>query len=228
MHEASVWLIAVKVIIGFISLYSILVITGRTAITQLTPFHFIFVLMLDDFLGHIIYQNKLNIMKYLYAVGLWTLLMVILQFVTMKYPKVRFRIQGKPIIIIRKGKLDRGAAKKAKMNVNQILSLLRQQSIFSIQEVEFGIIEPNGHLSVALKSKYEKPTMEDFHLPEKKIELPVTFIIDGAIIKDNLYENGLDETWLHSELKRKGYHEVERIFHAEWTESKGLHISLIQ
>lgn len=225
MDGVSLGLIAMKVIVGFISLYFILLITGRTSISQLSPFHFIFILMLDDFLGHVIYENKVSIFKYFFAVGLWTLLMIILEFITMKYTKIRFKLQGKPTIIIKDGKLDRNAAKKSKLDANQILSLLRQKSVFSVREVEVAILELNGQISVALKSKYDKPKMEDFNLPEKKVDLPITLIIDGTIIRDNLYENGLDEKWLKNELNVLGYNDVKSIFHAEWKESEGLHIS---
>ncbi|WP_042347146.1 DUF421 domain-containing protein [Bacillus massiliigorillae] len=225
MDEVSLGLIALKVVIGFISLYCILLITGRTSISQLTPFHFIFILMLDDFLGHVIYENKLSIFKFLYAIGLWTLLMIILEFVTMKYIKIRFIIQRKPFFIIRNGKLDRNAVKKSRLDINQILSLLRQQRVFSIREVEFAILEPNGQLSVALKSKYDNLKNKDLQLPEQKIDLPITLIIDGEIIRNTLYENGLDEKWLQKELKIKGFNDVKNIFHAEWKKSEGLYIS---
>lgn len=225
LGEVSLGLIALKVFIGFISLYLILLITGRTSISQLTPFHFVFILMLDDFLGHVIYENNVSILKYLYAVGLWTLLMIILEFITMKYIKIRFVLLGKPFFLIRNGRLDRNAVKKSRLDVNQVLSLLRQQRVFSVREVEFAILEPNGQLSVALKSKYENVKKEDLNLAEKKIDLPKTLIIDGKVIWKTLHENGLDEQWLNNELKSNGFTDVQNIFHAEWQVNEGLYIS---
>lgn len=225
MDEMGLGLIAVKLVVGFTSLYLILILTGRTSISQLTPFHFVFVLLLDDFLGHIVYENHVSIWKYFYVIGLWTLLMLGLEFLTMKYTKIRYILQGKPTIIIRNGRIDRKATKKFKLDVNQILSLLRQQSVFSVREVEIAILEPNGQISVVLKSKYKKPTIEDFHLPEKKVHLPVTLIIDGKILFDNLFECGFDKEWLENELNGHGYKDIHTIFYAEWKEPEGLHIS---
>lgn len=225
LDEVSLGLITIKVIIGFITLYTIVTLTGRMGISQLTPIHFIFIIMIDDFLGHIIYENNESIIKFLFAVGLWTFLIFCIEFVSLKLSKVRLFLQGKPICIIKNGQLERNEIKKAKLDVNKVLSLLRQQRVFSVREVEFGILEPNGKLSIALKSKYENPTIKDLNLPNKKITLPVPLIIDGKIMRNSLDENGLDEKWLRQELKENGYIDLKNIFYAEWKENEGLYVS---
>ncbi|WP_050615155.1 DUF421 domain-containing protein [Bacillus testis] len=225
MSEASLGLIAMKVCIGFASLYIILIMTGRTSLSQLTPFHFVFILMLDDFLGHIIYENNVSVIKFLYAIGLWTVLMLILRITAQKSIKIRFMLQGKPAILIRNGIIDPEVVKKSKLDINQILSLLRQKSVFSVREVEFGILEPNGQISIAFKSKYQKPNMQDFHFTEKQVELPITLIMDGEIIMENLHETGHDEEWLLKELNTNGYKGLNNVFYADWKEDGGLYIS---
>jgi len=225
LDVVNLGLITSKIILGFISLYFILIVTGRTSITQLTPYHFVFLMLLDDLLGHIIYEKNQSIYEFLYAAILWTIIMMLLEVITRRYTKIRVIIQGTPLVIIKNGILDRSAIKKAKLDINQVLSLLRQKSVFSVREVEFAILEPNGQLSVALKSKYENPKMEDFNFPERKVELPITLIMDGKIIWDHLFANGLNEKWLINELNEKGFDDVRCIFHAEWKENGGLHLS---
>ncbi len=218
-------LMVMKLSIGFFCLSFILIVTGRKSFSQLTPVHFIFILLLDDFLGHILYENDVSIIKFLFAIGFWTLLILTLDFITIKYTKFRILLHGEPVIIIRNGILDRNAIKKAKLDLNQILSLLRQKSVFSVREVEYALIETNGQISIALKSKYKIPTSEDFNLPERKVNLPITLIMDGNIQWDNLNECGMGEKWLKNELCTKGFDNHKSIFYAEWKEIDGLHIS---
>lgn len=225
MDEVSFGLIALKIIVGFISLFFVLTITGRIGVSQLTPIHFVFVLLLDDFLGHIIYEKSENIMEYLFAVGLWTLFMLLIQVVSMKFPKFRTFLQGKPIFIIQKGQLDRDAIRKAKLDVNQVRSLLRQQGVFSMREVEFGIVEPDGKLSVGLKAPYKNPTIKDLNVTGKNITLPAMVVMDGIIMRPALAEHGLDEKWLKQELEQSGYGDVKRVFYAEWTKDGGLYVA---
>ncbi|MCM3092603.1 MULTISPECIES: DUF421 domain-containing protein [unclassified Cytobacillus] len=225
MEEIHIGLLTIKVIVGFATLFFIIIITGRTSINQLTPFHLVFVLVLGDLLGNTIYQDQVGVLHFLYAIGLWTFLMLGIEFMTLKNKSARSLLLGNPNIIIRDGVMDRKLLKKNKLDVNQVLSILRQNHVFSIREVKYGILEANGQISLLLKSKYQKPEKQDFNLPESPADLPTSLIIDGEILWDNLHELGFDQQWLDNQLTANGYDSVKRILYADWRESDGIHIS---
>lgn len=225
LEEVNIGLLTIKVIVGFATLFFIIIITGRTSISQLTPFHLVYVLVLGDFLGNTIYQNQVGIFHFLYAIGLWTLLMLGIEFWTLKNKSIRSLLLGDPNIIIRDGVMDRKLLKKNKLDVNQVLSILRQNQVFSVREVKYGILEANGQISILLQSKYQKPDKQDFNLPESPVDLPTSLIIDGEILWDNLHELGFDQQWLDNQLTTNGYDNVKRILYADWRESDGIHVS---
>lgn len=225
MESIHLGLLSIKLIIGFISLFLIIILTGRTAINQLTPFHFIFVLVLGEFLGSTIYDNNIRIFHFLYAIGLWTLLLLIVEKVTKKYKSTRALLVGNPSIVIRDGIIDRKALRKNKLEVGDLLSLLRQGSVFSLREVKYGILEVNGQISLLLYSKYQQPNKEDLKLPEGHVYLPVSLIIDGKVLWGNLHDSGFNKQWLYNELETRGYSDEKKIFYAEWRKEEGIHIS---
>jgi uncharacterized membrane protein YcaP (DUF421 family) len=225
LGEVFLGLLTIKVIVGFVTLFFIIIITGRTSISQLTPFHLVFVLVLGDFLGNTIYENKVGIFHFLYAIGLWTLLMLGIEFLTLKNKSTRSLLLGDPNIIIRDGVMDRKLLKKNKLDVNQVLSILRQNQVFSVREVKYGILEANGQISILLQSKYQKPDKQDLSLLESPVYLPTALIIDGEVLKDNLHELGFDQQWLDNQLTTNGYDNVKRILYADWRENEGIHIS---
>lgn len=225
MGEVFFGLLTIKVIVGFVTLFFIIIITGRTSISQLTPFHLVFVLVLGDFLGNTIYENKVGIFHFLYAIGLWTLLMLGIEFLTLKNKSTRSLLLGDPNIIIRDGVMDRKLLKKNKLDVNQVLSILRQNQVFSVREVKYGILEANGQISILLQSKYQKPDKQDLSLLESPVYLPTVLIIDGEVLRDNLHELGFDQQWLDNQLTTNGYDNVKRILYADWRENEGIHIS---
>ncbi|MEK3988734.1 hypothetical protein [Robertmurraya sp. FSL R5-0851] len=57
MEEVNISFLTIKVIVGFVALFFIIIITRRTSISQLTPFHLVFILVLGDFLGNTIYER---------------------------------------------------------------------------------------------------------------------------------------------------------------------------
>ncbi|MDD9313138.1 DUF421 domain-containing protein [Cytobacillus firmus] len=225
MGEVFLGLLTIKVIVGFVTLFFIIIITGRTSISQLTPFHLVFVLVLGDFLGNTIYENKVGIFHFLYAIGLWTLLMLGIEFLTLKNKSTRSLLLGDPNIIIRDGVMDRKLLKKNRLDVNQVLSILRQNQVFSVREVKYGILEANGQISILLQSKYQKPDKQDLSLLESPVYLPTALIIDGEVLRDNLHELGFDQQWLDNQLTTNGYDNVKRILYADWRENEGIHIS---
>ncbi|PGT84138.1 MULTISPECIES: DUF421 domain-containing protein [Bacillaceae] len=225
MEEVNIGLLTIKTIVGFVTLFFIIIVTGRTSIYQLTPFHLVFVLVLGDFLGNTIYEDKVRTFHFLYAIGLWTLLMLGIEFLTLKNKSTRSLLLGDPNIIIREGVMDRKLLTKNKLDVNQVLSILRQNNVFSVREVKYGILEANGQISILLKSKYQKLDKQDLNLPESPVELPISLIIDGEILSDNLHELGLDQQWLDNQLTINGYDNIKRILYADWRESDGIHIS---
>jgi uncharacterized membrane protein YcaP (DUF421 family) len=225
MEEVNTGLLTIKVITGFMALFFIVRVTGKTSINQLTPFHLVFVLVLGDFLGNALYEDRIGVFHFLYAVGLWTILMLAVEFITQKNKSARSLLDGNPSIIIRDGIIDRKMVQKNRVDINQISSLLRQRDVFSVREVKYGILEANGQISILLKSKYEKPVKQDFHFPEEPVDLPTALIIDGEILWDNLQEIGFDQPWLENKLSANGYENEKEIFYADWQNGEGIHLS---
>nr|WP_268891674.1 YetF domain-containing protein [Cytobacillus firmus] len=96
-----------------------------------------------------------------------------IEFLTLKNKSTRSLLLGDPNIIIRDGIMDRKLLKKNKLDVNQVLSILRQNQVFSVREVKYGILEANGQISILLQSKYQKPDMQDLSLLESPVYLPI-------------------------------------------------------
>ncbi|MGG3450609.1 DUF421 domain-containing protein [Domibacillus aminovorans] len=225
MENIFIGMLTIKIVVGFAFLFFIINLTGKTSINQLSTYHLVFVLVLGDLLGNTLYDEQVKVYQFLYATGLWTLCMLGIEFITQKKKSTRFLLEGNPSILIRDGILDREMLSKNKLDINEVASLLRQNNVFSVREVKYGILEQNGNISILLKSKYENPKRQDLNLPENPVDLPVSLIIDGEILLDNLQEIGFDQKWLKKELQANGYHDEKGIFFADWRDSEGIHIS---
>lgn len=81
----------------------------------------------------------------------WSVLTILVGFINLKSPKARIILDGEPTIVIKDGKILEKALKGEKLNMDDLSMLLREQSIFSIQEVNYAVLEPNGQLSVLKK-----------------------------------------------------------------------------
>lgn len=88
-------------------------------------------LVLGDFLGNNIYEDKVGIFHFLYAIGLWTFLMLGIEFMTLKNKSTRSLLLGNPNIIIRDGVMDR-KLHLLQIQPQQILSQRLSKMIMSL------------------------------------------------------------------------------------------------
>ena len=188
--------IALELTSGFVFLFLMTKMQGKTQFSQITPFDFISAIILGELVGNAIYDQEVKIDEIAFAVALWGILVYVTEMITQKFLRSRKSLEGEPNIVIRNGKIKYDALKKAKLDINQLQSLVRQQGYFSLREIEFAIIEMNGMVSVLPKADYDLPKNSDMKIKTKDPSLPINMILDGEVIHANLQEAGLDEQWL--------------------------------
>jgi uncharacterized membrane protein YcaP (DUF421 family) len=216
--------IASELVVGYVALLFTTKILGKTQITQITAFDFISALVLGELVGNALYDNNIGIFQILFTVALWGALIYITEIITQKKKKFRAIFEGKPTLVIAQGKILRDKMAENKLDINQLQHLLRSKGAFSIREVEYAVLETDGTVSVLKKSPYELPTRQDHQMPEQLVSLPVTLIIDGEVIWDNLKEFGFSEEWLQGQIQSFGAKEYKDVLYAEWQEGKGIHV----
>lgn len=216
--------LTLELIIGFFMLLLITRFLGKTQITQLTAFDFISALILGELLGNAIYDDDIGIVEILFAVTVWGFLIFTVQLMGQKSITVRNLLEGKPSIVIQKGVIDRQALKKNRMNINELQNLLRIKDVFSVREVEYAILEPNGSLTVLRKPEFDTPTLKDLNLPLNSKSLPMLFVSDGTILNHDLQKIGKSESWLKTELNQLGYANTDNILYAEWRQEDGFYV----
>ncbi|MBT2756892.1 DUF421 domain-containing protein [Mesobacillus foraminis] len=217
-----------ELVIGFFFLFIIINIVGRKIINQITPFTFIASIVLSEILGNALYDDKVGTFYIIYSMTLWGGLLFIVELMGRKSLLFRGLIQGKPSALIQNGIVNRNELRKCRMNINQLQSLLRQSETFSIREVAYCYLEPNGSISVLKKPKYQKTTQEDLNLAEKTAHVPVTLIRDGQVLWNELGDLGYNKTWLNEQLKEKNITDYKDVFIAEWLEGDGLFLQLYE
>ena len=120
---------------------------------------------------------------------------------TMRFRKLGRFFEGKPTMLIQEGKVIYNNLVKERYSIDDLLSNLRQDSITSIEDVRYAILEPNGKLSI-------------FPYKLCKNELvPLPLIVEGKIQYTTLKMIGKNEMWLNKILRENNL-SVKDIFYA--------------
>ncbi|WP_413380364.1 DUF421 domain-containing protein [Alkalihalobacillus sp. 1P02AB] len=216
--------LTIELFVGFFALLVLTKFLGKNQITQLTPFDFISALVLGELVGNAIYDPSIGLHYVLYAIVFWGTLIFFIEMITQKIRESRSILEGKPSLIITNGQIQYEELKKNKLDLNQLQHLLREKDVFSIREVQNGILETNGTVSVMKKYRFDTPTNEDLKIPAKSVNLPIVLIMDGEIIYDSLDFLHKKESWLLDELTNQGIAGPKAVLYADWVPNEGFEI----
>lgn len=213
-----------ETIFGMFALFVLTKVLGKTQISQLTPFDFIAAIVLGELVGNALFDKKTGLLEIAYVILLWGVILYIIEMITQKFKKSRYILEGKPSFLIHKGKIIYEEMRKNKIDLNELLQLLRMKDVFSVQEVEYAILETNGLLSVLKKPAYDTPTKTDMHITPSQADVSISLILDGEFIDDNIDEADVTKDWVLNEMAAQNFNDVKEIFYAEWLPNKPLFI----
>lgn len=209
---------------AFIMVLIITRIVGKTQVGQLTVSDFINAIVIGSIAAAMVTDIKENAWYYTFGLALFGLLTVGAEYLAVKSRPARKLIEGEPTIVIHNGKILEGNMKKLIYHMDDLMMQLREKNVFNIADVEYAIAEPNGALSVLLKSQKRPLTPQDLQVPTKYEGVPSELVVDGVVIQQNLKQNNLTEEWLYRELEKQGIKSVKEVAYASLDTDGNLYV----
>lgn len=194
--------IASKMIIGSIGIFVLMRLMGKKAVSELTPFDILYVIILGAIVEESIYDDKVSVFHVIFAIVLWGLFVYGVEKSIEKTEKLSSIIQGEPAILIDRGRLNLKEIEDNYIDMEQLRTMLRQNDIYSIQDAYYAILEVNGSLTVISKEENIIPTF-----------LLIEF---GVIQEKTLSSVAKNEQWLRVKLAEMGYTDLSEIVFCEW------------
>ncbi len=162
---------------------------GKRQVGELKPHELVITILLSAVAVIPLEENSMPLANCLVPIMLFISLEILVSALSMKSLKFRNLIQGKPIFIIRKGKLDQKKLRELRFTIDDIVDALRQKDIFDLSEVEDAVIETNGSISVLPKAEYKPLTPSDAGIPVEEKGMPITIVMDGKPVTEYFNED---------------------------------------
>ncbi|MEK3933694.1 DUF421 domain-containing protein [Sporosarcina sp. FSL W7-1349] len=227
MLKLDFWEMIIRTTLTFIVLLILARFMGKKQISQLTFFHYVTGITIGSIAADIAGESKMPFLDGMVAMIWWAVLTILTNYIAFKSKKARVLFDDKPTIIIRDGKLLKVSLEKTRLHLNDLNMMLREQNIFSLKDVQYAILEPNGQLSVMKKSDLEPATKKDVKAPAPQPKyVPTEIISDYQLIPENLKELNLTEEWLTEQLKKQGIGQIDQVFYAEIQSDGSLHVDM--
>ncbi|HEY8500275.1 MAG TPA: DUF421 domain-containing protein [Clostridia bacterium] len=209
-------------------LYLIVVISmrlmGKRQIGQLQPFEFAIAVMISEIAAIPLTEENKNIIDGIIPIFILVVCQFIVSIISIKSVRARKIICGRPRVVIKSGALQEKNLRKELYTINDLLELLRINNVQNISDVEFGVLETNGELSLVMKSQKRPLTPADLGIDTEYEGPSLDIIIDGVVHYENLKLAKLDIKWLMEQLKNKGWSDPKDIFFASLNSKGELYI----
>lgn len=191
--------IILRTIFMYFFLLFILRFMGKREIGQLSVLDFVVSIMIAELAVISIDNTDTLLLHSILPITILACIQIFLAYISLKSVKIREIVDGKPAILISRGKIDEKEMKRQRYNFHDLQMQLRQNNVRTIDDVEFAILEPSGELSVIEKRDGES------------IEMPFPLILDGKIQHEHLEKIHKTEFWLRQQLRSLGYRDIKKI-----------------
>lgn len=201
----------VVVIIRSILFYIIITLAyrfmGKREVGELSVMDFIVSLFIAELAAISIENYKDDMLLSILPIVTLVLVQLCVAYISLKVTGVRKTVDGEVSVIINRGKINFEEMLKQRYNLDDLLTQLRAQSIKSIEEVDYAILETSGKLSVFKRN-------DD---PDRTYPLPV--ILDGKVQEDVLIQIRKDISWLNRKLDEENF-KLEDIFYGFYQKNR--------
>ena len=185
--------IVVRAIIIYVVVLFLYRLMGKRQLGQMQPFELVLTLIIADLATIPMAEVSVPVLHGI--VPLLTLVIVhfVLTFLCKISNRFAWFLSGKPVIVINPNGIDYKALKNLNISVDDVFEAIRGCGYFSIEQIQYAIMETNGKMSVMPKSQFAPVSVGDMKFDVEKSAIPVNIINEGKIVKENLQIAGIDE-----------------------------------
>lgn len=195
---------ATRTVIIYILIVTAIRVMGKRQIGELRPSELVVALLIADLAAVPMQETGTPLLHGIVPMLLLVALELLSSVIMMKCPAFERLISGNPVPIIKNGKLDVNALKKLRLSVDDLMEALRLQNCFDISEVEYAVVESNGHITLYLLPAFRPANCNDVNAVNKSTGMPALVITDGTFCPWGLELCGKSEQKIGAFLIRKG------------------------
>lgn len=215
----------VRSVLIYILVLFVFRLMGKRQLGQMQPFELVLTLIIADLATIPMAESAVPVLHGI--VPLLTLVTIhfFLTVLTRKSDVMNRVISGKPVIVINPDGIDYDALQKLNISLDDLFESIRGCNYFSIDEIQYAIVETNGIVNVLPKKESSPVTIQGIAttqviktddgcslIPDREqTAIPVTIISEGSVMKNNVKVANTDEgfvDWILKKTKTKKIKDV--------------------
>ena len=133
----------------------VLVVTravGRRELSSMEPFDLILLVVIGDLVQQGVTQSDNSVTGAVTVIATMAVLTMTTAYLSFRFKRLRPMLEGDPVLLILDGRVLDKNLRRQRMTTEELAAEARQQSIASLSEIRYAVLESNGRLSFLKKS----------------------------------------------------------------------------
>lgn len=176
----------VRTLILYIFIIAALRLMGKRQISDMQPSELVVTLVVSDIASLPMQNTSQPLLSGMIPVMVLVGLEILTSVLMMKSRTVRKLVCGNPVVVIEDGRLLQKQMKRLRMTNSDLMEQLRQQNVFSLNDVQYCIVETNGALSILEKPEKRVPNAEEAGVTIEDNKPEAVVVSDGKLLREGL------------------------------------------
>ena len=220
--------IIIRSIIIYLIVLLVFRLMGKRQLGQMQPFELVLTLIIADLATIPMAEVSVPVLHGIIPLLTLVVLHFLLTLLTRSSAWFSKVVSGKPVIIINPKGIDYKAMKNLNLSTDDIFGALRECGYFSIEQVQYAIMETNGKVSIMPKADSAPATNGDLKLKVEDSFLPITLISEGKLMVENLNLAKLDQNQVEKIVKNNGGKSIKDVLLLTIDQMGASYIQLMQ
>ena len=139
--------IVIRATVIFLLVVFVTRVMGKRELASMEPFDVILLVVIGDLVQQGVTQSNYSLTGSILAILTITILTIATAYLNFRFRRLRPLLEGEPIVLIEHGNLLERNLRRERLTVEELTAEARQQSIGSLDDVEWAVLETNGKIS---------------------------------------------------------------------------------
>lgn len=193
----------IRTVILYVFILIALRLMGKRQLSEMQNSELVITLLISDIAVMPMQNTSQPLLSGIVPILILISLEILFSVIMLKSGRFRKVVCGSPEMVIQDGEILQKQLRRLRITTEDLCVQLRQQGVFSLEDVQYCIVETNGDVSVLEKPEKRPPSAEDMgiKIPDKGIETVV--INDSRYLSNSLNLINLDKAWVDSVLQKE-------------------------
>jgi uncharacterized membrane protein YcaP (DUF421 family) len=139
--------LVLRTILAFLLILVVTRVVGRRELSSMEPFDLILLVVIGDLVQQGVTQSDYSLTGATIVLVTMAVLVVATAWLSFRFARLRPLLEGEPTLLIADGELLMRNLRRERMTVDEVCAEARQQSIGSLEDIRFAVLETNGKIS---------------------------------------------------------------------------------